>query len=93
MTKYKYWGQMCKRADKTNCYYRNSRRRFLECWTDYEIRWALDHKFIKVSPVIYTQLGESKRETYYEYTDKGIKWFKWYCWPTWFWIKKVIFKV
>ncbi len=93
MTKYKYWGQMCKRADNKYCYYRNSRKRFLECWTENEIQWALDHKFIRISPVLYEQFGESKYETYYEFTDKGVKWFQWYCWPIWFWIKKVIFKI
>ena len=94
MTKYKYFGDMCRRADEKQCYYRASRKRFLECWDEEEIEWAKKHNFIEFS---YPKLNLGEKDgTYYEFTKSGEKWFRWYCWPLKYkikyWFRKIFRK-
>ena len=80
MTKFKYFKDMCKRADEANVYYRNTEKAFLKIWYDEELQWAIDMGFMKPSePMVH--LGENKRTKYNEFTESGKNWFVWYCWP------------
>lgn len=91
MTKYKYFGDMCKRADEHNVLYRNSRSRWLEAWSVEELDWAIDNGFlVSSSPML--EYGECSTTEYYELTKLGKRLAHWYVYPTWFYIKYVIFR-
>ena len=95
MTKYKYFGKMCKQADKANLYFRSSEKNFLKIWYNEELQWAVDMGFMKPSmPMVY--LGEKSYEKYYEFTNKGINLFIWYCYPLKYkikyWFRKIFRK-
>lgn len=92
MTKYKYFGQLCKEADKQFFYgFRNSKRRFVEVWGEENVNWALKHGFLKTSQPM-TWLGEPKNGIYYEYTKLGERIYRWNVYSLKDWFRYIKYK-
>lgn len=71
MTKYKYFGNLCKQKE-FNYYFwnRNSKDEWLKCFGTSNLNWCIKHNFIKYSePMIH--LGERKTTEYLEFTKLG----------------------
>ena len=82
MTKYKYFGKLCKLADKEMLYFRNTKSRFENVWGKNSTEWALFHGFIRQS-----RQREDEHEAYYEFSEKGEKLFYWYCYTFKDWVR------
>ena len=58
-------------------YNRNSYSQWYKDYSLIQMKWLWEHKMIKWSePMIY--LGESVKQKYIEFTEKGKKWNHWY---------------
>lgn len=89
MTKFKYFGNMCKKL-VGNVYFsnRDSEKEWLTCWSKEELDWAIKHNFMQLSePMLH--LGESSNKKYYEYTPMGKRLKDYYTYTTWMWIKSL----
>lgn len=89
MTKYKYFGQLCKLADEAHILYRNEKNRWLTVWTEEDLKWCIDMGFMYEDKPLY-HLGENEFHQYFALTDEGHRLAEWYTYDTWFYIKYVI---
>ncbi len=88
MAKYKYFGRLCKVADRDMLYFRNSKRRFEESWGKNSTEWALFHGFIRQS-----RQREDEYQAFYEFTNLGENLFRWYCYSLKDWIRFIKYKI
>lgn len=86
MTKYKYFGYLCRLADDANVLYRNSKERWLSVWKEEDLAWCIEKGFMEESAPMLNY-GENPAWSYYAMTKKGKRLAEWYTYPTWFYIK------
>ena len=72
MTKYKYFGQLCKLADEAHILYRNEKNRWLTVWTEEDLKWCIDMGFMYEDKPLY-HLGENEFHQYFSLTDEDRK--------------------
>lgn len=65
------------RKDKWSLYGRNTATQWYLDYTAEQMTWLWDHEHIMWSKPMY-HLGETDREKYIQFTDKGREWFDWY---------------
>jgi hypothetical protein len=92
MTKYQYFGHLCKLADAHFVLNRNSKKRWLDAWTDEDLNWSIEKGFVQTSnPMVH--LGEKANGEYYELTKKGKLIADWYLNQFWYYIKNKLFNI
>ena len=77
MTKYKYFGKLCKQLDEQFVYgFRNSQKRYEDALGKLNVQWALDMGFLTPSEPM-THLGEPKNGKYCEFSRLAKRIYRW----------------
>ena len=71
--------------------YRRPARVFYENYSNDQLSYLWEHKYIRFSNPI-EECFENKKESFIEFTPKGKKWRIWYTMPRWKYIKIYILK-